>query len=110
MQELLETGKTPLLTGFVSSRTQRKFKAYLVKNDKGAVGFEFEKKAERPATKSNDADAPTQAQPKPARKKAAAPKAAKAATQTRAKAATAPKSSAKTSSPRTRRKASPESA
>ncbi len=64
MHKLLETGKTDLLRGFVSSRTKRKFSAFLVRGDDGKVGFEFEKK-EPKATK-----APAEKKPA-ARKKAA---------------------------------------
>jgi DNA topoisomerase III len=42
VQKLLATGKTDLLDGFVSARTRRKFKAYLVKTPEGKIGFEFE--------------------------------------------------------------------
>jgi DNA topoisomerase-3 len=42
VRKLLETGKTDLLDGFVSARTRRKFKAYLVKTPEGKIGFEFE--------------------------------------------------------------------
>lgn len=45
--KLLEQGKTDLLTGFRSSRTGRNFKAYLVKQADGKIGFEFE--ARQPA-------------------------------------------------------------
>jgi DNA topoisomerase-3 len=46
MQSLLSTGKTPLLENFVSNKTRRKFKAFLVWDDKaGKVGFEFEARA-----------------------------------------------------------------
>ena len=38
---LLKDGKTGLLTGFVSARTGRSFKAFLVLKDDGKVGFEF---------------------------------------------------------------------
>jgi DNA topoisomerase-3 len=41
---LLSTGKTSLLEGFVSNRTRRKFKAFLVMQKDGKVGFEFEAK------------------------------------------------------------------
>jgi DNA topoisomerase-3 len=57
MQKLLDTGRTDLLRGFVSSRTKRKFSAFLVRGDDGKVGFEFEKKepkaaaAKKPATR-----------------------------------------------------------
>jgi DNA topoisomerase-3 len=40
--KLLSNGKTDLLTGFKSSRTGRNFKAYLVKQPDGKIGFEFE--------------------------------------------------------------------
>ena len=46
MEKLLATGKTDLLEGFVSNRNGRKFKAFLVKQSDGKVGFEF---APRPA-------------------------------------------------------------
>ena len=42
IRKLLSEGRTELLTGFVSSRTRRKFKAYLKRGDDGKVGFEFE--------------------------------------------------------------------
>ncbi|MEY4592684.1 MAG: hypothetical protein RIR18_1579 [Pseudomonadota bacterium] len=49
MVKLLTTGKTDLLRDFVSSRTRRKFSAFL-KIDQGKVGFEFEaKKPKAPA-------------------------------------------------------------
>ncbi|MDR2451143.1 MAG: DNA topoisomerase III [Candidatus Accumulibacter sp.] len=44
MAKLLATGRTDLLTGFVSARTKRKFSAFLVRGPDGKVGFEFEKK------------------------------------------------------------------
>jgi DNA topoisomerase-3 len=47
MEKLLIEGKTDLLTRFVSSKTRRAFKAYLVKKPDGGVGFEFEAKAPR---------------------------------------------------------------
>ena len=48
IRKLLETGRTDLLDGFVSARTRRKFKAYLVKTPEGKVGFEFEKRVAKP--------------------------------------------------------------
>ena len=48
MQKLLATGRTDLLTGFMS-RKNRKFKAFLVKTPQGKIGFEFLPRAERPA-------------------------------------------------------------
>jgi len=49
MQKLLATGKTELLKGFISSRTKRKFSAYLVRGGDGKVGFEFEPRAPKAA-------------------------------------------------------------
>jgi DNA topoisomerase-3 len=46
MQKLLATGRTDLLTQFVSKKGRR-FKAYLVKTAEGKVGFEFEARAPR---------------------------------------------------------------
>ncbi|MBP9218225.1 MAG: DNA topoisomerase III [Sterolibacterium sp.] len=45
MHKLLESGKTDLLKEFISSRTRRKFSAYLVRGADGKVGFEFEVRA-----------------------------------------------------------------
>ena len=45
MGKLLTEKKTDLLENFVSNRNNRKFKAFLVLDDKGKVGFEFEKRA-----------------------------------------------------------------
>ena len=44
MKKLLETGRTALLTGFVSKKG-RKFKAFLVKQPDGRIGFEFQPRA-----------------------------------------------------------------
>lgn len=62
MHKLLDSGRTELLRGFVSSRTKRKFSAFLVRGDDGKVGFEFEKKepkapaaAKKPATRKKAA-------------------------------------------------------
>lgn len=44
MQKLLSEGKTDLLTGFVSQRTHRPFKAYLALGKGGKVSFQFEEK------------------------------------------------------------------
>jgi len=53
MTKLLATGKTDLLDGFVSNKTKRKFKAFLVYDRKdGKVVFEFEPRAARPAGKA----------------------------------------------------------
>ena len=64
MAKLLVDGRTDLLKDFVSSRTNRKFSAFLVRNAEGKVGFEFEKR--EPKAKAGA---------KPAAKKPAAKKA-----------------------------------
>ncbi|HNU10304.1 MAG TPA: DNA topoisomerase III [Rubrivivax sp.] len=62
MHQLLTSGRTRLLDGFVSNRTHRKFKAFLVYDAKeGKVGFEFEPRGERakaPAKKAAVKKAP----------------------------------------------------
>jgi DNA topoisomerase-3 len=61
MMKLLETGRTELLTGFVSARTRRKFSAFLVRGPDGKVGFEFEKREARkkPVTRKKATVAPS---------------------------------------------------
>lgn len=44
MVKLLNDGKTDLLPGFISQRTRRPFKAFLVKGKDGKIGFEFEER------------------------------------------------------------------
>jgi len=62
MQKLLATGRTDLLTQFVSpKRGGRRFKAYLAKKPDGKVGFEFEPRAERPAAAQARRGAPAKA-------------------------------------------------
>ena len=62
VHQLLASGRTRLLDGFVSNRTHRKFKAFLVYDAKeGKVIFEFEPRAERtraPAKKAAAKKAP----------------------------------------------------
>ena len=52
ISKLLTQGKTDLLDQFVSSRTNRKFKAYLSVGEGGKVGFEFEPRAAKSAAKT----------------------------------------------------------
>ena len=49
VQKLLATGKTDLLDKFISKRNGRAFKAFLVLDKGGKVGFEFEKREKKPA-------------------------------------------------------------
>ncbi|WP_374513548.1 DNA topoisomerase III [Niveibacterium sp.] len=67
MRKLLNDGRTDLLKNFVSSRTRRKFSAFLVRGDDGKVGFEFEKKAPKaPARKKAATDEAAAPAEKPA--------------------------------------------
>ena len=52
MQRLLDGGKSELLDGFVSSRTRRRFKAFLVRQPDGKIGFEFQAAAARGAPRA----------------------------------------------------------
>ena len=94
MAKLLNDGRTDLLPGFVSQRTRRPFKAFLVRGKDGKVGFEFEERKGKPAAKAaaNGTD-----DSKDAVAKAPAKKAAKTATKTATKTAgkTASKTAAK---------------
>ncbi|MEX3950291.1 DNA topoisomerase III [Paraburkholderia sp. EG287B] len=88
MARLLAEGRTDLLTNFKSSRTGRNFKAFLVKQPDGKIGFEFEKKepsaktaaktaAKKSAAATDDAandaaESAEEGKAKPARKTAAA--------------------------------------
>ena len=61
MKKLLATGKTDLLTAFVSKKGRR-FKAFLVKQPDGKIGFEFQarapKKGEKPQAPEEKATRP----------------------------------------------------
>ena len=103
MAKLLNEGKTDLMPGFVSQRTRRPFKAFLVKGKDGKVSFEFEeRKAKVPAkgkaakVEAEDDGAAEPAVAKvaakaPAKKTAAKKPATKAASKTAVKKAPAKK-------------------
>lgn len=55
MAKLLNDGKTDLLPGFISQRTRRPFKAYLVRGKDGKISFEFEERKAKPAAKGKAA-------------------------------------------------------
>jgi DNA topoisomerase-3 len=61
MAKLLNDGKTDLMPGFVSQRTRRPFKAFLVRGKDGKISFEFEPRKAKPPAKGKaaveDADA-----------------------------------------------------
>jgi DNA topoisomerase-3 len=58
MKKLLETGRTDLLTGFVSKKG-RKFKAFLVKQPDGKIGFEFQPRAPKEKPEKPAEEKPT---------------------------------------------------
>ncbi len=101
MIKLLADGRTDLLDGFVSSRTNRKFKAFLARQPDGKIGFEFEPRPEKPGRKTA-AKTPAKTAGKTATKtatksatKTAAKKATKTAAKSAAKKAPAKKAAAK---------------
>ena len=83
MAKLLNEGKTDLLPGFISQRTRRPFKAFLVRGKDGKISFEFEERKAKPgaakktAAKGDGAEGAAEAAPaaKPAARKAVAKKA-----------------------------------
>jgi DNA topoisomerase III len=60
MIKLLATGKTDLLQRFISKKG-RPFKAYLIKNSEGRVGFEFEPRKSKSSSPTKPAPAPVAA-------------------------------------------------
>ena len=65
MEKLLATGRTDLLTGFVSKKN-RKFKAFLVKQPDGKIGFEFQPRAPKePKEKVAEKQAPAEKATRP---------------------------------------------
>lgn len=73
MSKLLAEGRTDLLQGFVSSRTRRRFKAFLVRGADGKIGFEFEPRPARPA-RAGAAGGAAEAVPAPGERRSAAGK------------------------------------
>jgi DNA topoisomerase-3 len=55
MAKLLNEGKTDLLPGFISQRTRRPFKAFLVRGKDGKISFEFEERKAKPGAKGKAA-------------------------------------------------------
>src|SRR5690606_35538225 len=80
MHKLRADSRTDLLDGFVASRTHRKFKAFLVRQPDGKIGFEFEprtgKAGRAPAKTATKTAAKTTAGAHTAAKKTAAKKTA----------------------------------
>ena len=52
MRKLLVEGKTDLLPGFISQRTRRPFKAFLVRGKDGKTSFEFEERKAKVSAKA----------------------------------------------------------
>ncbi|NYT84526.1 DNA topoisomerase III [Pollutimonas harenae] len=104
VSKLLSEGKTDLLEGFVSSRTNRKFKAYLVKQPNGKIGFEFEARPAKAGAKTAAKKAASKTASKTAAKKAPAKK---AATKAPAKKAAAKKAAVKKAAVKKAVKAAP---
>lgn len=99
MVKLLNDGKTDLLPGFVSQRTRRAFKAFLVRGKDGKVSFEFEERKPKAGAAAKKTAAPREEEEEaaPVAKKATAKTAAK----TPAKKAVAKKAAAKKSASKT---------
>ncbi|MTV38204.1 DNA topoisomerase III [Duganella radicis] len=96
MAKLLNDGKTDLLPGFISQRTRRPFKAFLVKGKDGKISFEFEERKAKPGAKGKAAAAEEGAEEKAAPVK----KAAAAVKKPAAKKAVAKKPAAKKAAPK----------
>ena len=77
MSKLLNDGRTDLLPGFISQRTRRPFKAYLVKGKDGKVSFEFEERKAKAPPKEKSAAKPEAVAPDDTGKKAVVKLAAK---------------------------------
>ncbi|HJU70950.1 MAG TPA: DNA topoisomerase III [Paucimonas sp.] len=97
MQKLLNEGKTDLLPGFISQRTRRPFKAFLVRGKDGKVSFEFEERKAKAPAKDKAAVKEVEEAPVKAEKTVAAKSAVKKAV---AKKAVAKKTVAKKAAPR----------
>ncbi|MDP3671554.1 MAG: DNA topoisomerase III, partial [Telluria sp.] len=90
MVKLLNEGKTDLLPGFVSQRTRRPFKAFLVKGKDGKISFEFEERKAKAPAKGKAAAAPAEGEAEQEAPKTVKKAAAKAAPAKKAPARKAP--------------------
>ncbi len=79
MVKLLNEGKTDLLPGFVSQRTRRPFKAFLVRGKDGKVSFEFEERKAKPGAAAKKSAAKSEEEDSAPAKKTATKTAAKKA-------------------------------
>ncbi|MBV8634875.1 MAG: topoisomerase C-terminal repeat-containing protein, partial [Burkholderiaceae bacterium] len=76
MTKLLNDGRTDLLPGFVSQRTRRPFKAFLVRGKDGKVSFEFEERKGKAPAKGKAKEEQQEEEAPKARKTTKAAKAA----------------------------------
>ncbi|CAG9168291.1 DNA topoisomerase III [Cupriavidus pinatubonensis] len=97
--KLLNDGRTDLLTGFKSSRTGRNFKAFLVRQADGKIGFEFEAREPKAGAKASGKTA--------SRAAAETGEAEAAVAKAPAKKATATKTATKTTATKTAAKKAP---
>ncbi len=74
MRKLLAEGRTDLLPGFVSQRTRRKFKAFLVRGPDGRIGFEFTARSPRGKAASDEGETGAGADAAPEKGAAVAPR------------------------------------
>ena len=95
MSKLLTAGKTDLLKEFVSSRTRRKFSAFLALDKDGKVSFEFEPRPVKAGAAAKAKAAPKKATVKEADSEEAQPAKKAAAKKPAAKKAAAKKPAAK---------------
>ncbi|RLK36161.1 DNA topoisomerase III [Cupriavidus plantarum] len=103
--KLLTDGRTDLLTGFKSSRTGRNFKAFLVKQPDGKIGFEFEAREPKAGAKGAAAKPAAKTSAKSAAKTDDGAPAEKAPVKAAGK--TASKTAAKKAPPKTAAKKAP---
>ena len=84
MEKLLATGKTDLLTRFISKKG-RPFKAFLAKTPGGKIGFEFQPRVAKPGAvaKKPAANEPAELAPAPLKKAAAKAKPTRATAKTK---------------------------
>ena len=74
MSKLLSEGKTDLLTGFISNRTNRPFKAYLELGRGGKINFKFEEPTAKTTSRKSSSAATATAEKSTAKKTATATK------------------------------------
>lgn len=69
-QELLANKRTPLLSGFISKKNKRAFKAFLVVKPNGSIAFEFQVKKDEETKEIEATSKPEDVPPKATKKTA----------------------------------------